>query len=346
MTAPVDASPSFLIINVCRIGDTVMGTPAIRAVASAYPRSEITCLGHPKRYQVLEHLPFIHAAGPISKNRTWWRGWLPGKRWDYALVYGYDRALVRYALRVARHVVAFTQGDAQLDARLYRHVARPPLATTHGVDLALALPELLGIPAAGRHLAYQVTHDEAAFARTLLDSRIGSRRPLIGLLLESFPTKAYRDWPLANFIALARRIKAQYRDAHFLVFGGSLAPAKRAQLTTELGADVTILAGELTLRQSAAVMQQLDLYVGVDTGPTHIAGALNIPMVAMYHCLHPSAGLKPLDRPGVYVIDHPAMGTANCQATSSMADVTVDQVFSRVVTALSESAAPAKEAVA
>ena len=41
------------------------------------------------------------------------------------------------------------------------------------------------------------------------------------------------------------------------------------------------------MRENAAIMAHLSLYIGVDTGPTHLAGALDIPMVAMYHSYHP-----------------------------------------------------------
>ena len=329
------SSPSYLFINVCRIGDTVLATPAIRAVAEAYPRSEITCLGHPKRHIVMQHLPFIAHAGAVSKNTAWWRGWWPGKRWDYALVYGFDHALLRYALRVADRVVAFEQPDPRLTAQLYRSVERLPVDQTHAVDIALQLPALLSITPRSRRLAYSVSAEETEVARILLRTRIGTaHRPLIGLLTESFPTKAYRDWPLAHFIALAQRVKAQFPAAHFLVLGGKLATHSATQFNAALGGAVTIFAGDLSLRQSAAMIAQLDVYVGVDTGPTHIAGALDVPMVAMYHCLHSSARYRPLDRPNVYVIDHHATGTPACTTTSRMADVSVETVYARVLEAL------------
>jgi hypothetical protein len=47
-------------------------------------------------------------------------------------------------------------------------------------------------------------------------------------------------------------------------------------------------------------MNQLDLYVGVDTGPTHIMGALHRPMVALYHGYSPSRLLAPLEHPSLY----------------------------------------------
>jgi len=101
--------PSFLFINVARIGDTLLATPAMRAITSAHPGCHITALAHPKRAEVLQGLAFLAHIGGITKNTAPWRGRLGGRRYDYAVVYGFDEALVAYALRVADRVVAFRQ---------------------------------------------------------------------------------------------------------------------------------------------------------------------------------------------------------------------------------------------
>ena len=82
------------------------------------------------------------------------------------------------------------------------------------------------------------------------------------------------------------------------------------------------------------MMQQLDLYIGVDTGPTHLAGALGLPMVALYHCLHPGRYLAPLDHPNFLgVVEHPAAG-GDCTPTRTMAEIGVDRVWEQVQAAL------------
>ena len=59
---------SFNGFIVSRIGDTLLTTPAIKSIASHYGDAEITVLGHPKRYKVLQYLPFVYCTGSISKN--------------------------------------------------------------------------------------------------------------------------------------------------------------------------------------------------------------------------------------------------------------------------------------
>lgn len=331
-----DAPHSFLFINVSRIGDTLFCVPAIRAVATAYPACEITVLAHPKRAEVISELPFVAHTGAISKRSAWWRGRLGRPRYDYAVVYGFDEPLVRYALRVARRVVAFRQRDAALNERLYRCVDVPPFQSEHAVLQCLRLIAALDVPPAGHRLSYRVTPAEAATARTRLKSDIpGESTPLIGFQVASFPTKAYRDWPIGHFAELAGLIAAEWPRAHFLLYGGSEERARVKWLKDKLGTRATSYAGRLTLRETAAVMSLTDLYVGVDTGPTHIMSAFDVPLVGLYHCISSSRHTGPLDHPCFYAVDHPCE-RSRCSERTEMAEITVNAVFAQVVRALHE----------
>lgn len=335
--AGLPAPPDILYINVSRIGDTLLVTPAVRAVAARWPQARIHLLAHPKREEVLRFLPFVHRTGTIEKQRARFMGWLPGKPYDLAFVCNFDAPLVAYALRVARRVVAFRQPDAALNARLYKAVEHPALQTTHAVDIQLMLPAAVGAAPAGKALSYRITAEEEQWAAGFL-VRHGAeqKHPLIGLQVASFPTKAYRDWPPGHFSELCRRIRSTWPQAHFLIFGGELEKARTEALAAELGSAATLCAGKLTLRETAALMKRVDLYVGVDTGPTHLMGALQRPMVALYHGYSPSRVLAPLDHPCLYAIDHPLAD--RCTPEADMAEVTVDRVWAAVQQALAERA--------
>lgn len=315
-----------LLIQVSRIGDTLLSTPTLRAIARHFPQARLTVLGHPKRVDILRNLPFLHRVGEISKKSAFWRGRLGGKTYDLAFVFGHDEALVEYALRVASSVVAMEQNSAAINRRLAFTAPIPAPMSRHAVLMQYALIEPLGIPLAGRALAYSVSVEEAEWARRILAERgLQARFPLIGLQIASFPTKGYRDWPVANFQTLAERIMVAYPNAHFLIFGGDLERERTLALAKALGSSASHFAGELSLRQTAALMQCLDYYVGVDTGPTHIMGALHRPMMAFYHPSSPSRFLMPLDHPAFTTVEHPQAGEVGPEA--SMAGLTVDAVW-------------------
>lgn len=331
--------PKILVVNVCRIGDTLLATPAIRALAMAYPGTEITVLAHPRRVEVLENIPFIARIGGITKGTAALRGWLPGPRYDLAFVHGFDGALVAYALRVARHVVAFRQKDDALNRRLRVVVDVPAFQSEHSVHLALKLCDASEISHAGYRLAYRVSDSEGSWANERLRALgLATRAPRIGLQVASFPTKGYRDWPVENFAQLARRIRRHWRNAHFLIFGGAEEKMRTAWLAKELGDAATLFAGTMSLRHSAALMRCAHLYVGVDTGPTHIMGCFDIPLVGLYHCFSPSWLIGPLEHPRFYPVDHPRPHP--CAVATPMAEITVEAVFAAVERALCENPPP------
>lgn len=319
-----------LIILVARIGDTLLGTPAMRAVKARYPAAELTVLAHPKRKEVLENLTFIDRLGGITPKTACWRYRFSRTPFDLALVYGNDLALIRMAMRVSRSVVAFEQSSfAGSDA--LRQIARPTIAAPqHAVRERLLLAEAAGARADDLRLGYRVSPGESGWADSWLRVNVSAgAHPLIGLQLFSFPTKAHRDWPLASFQGLIERVLAHYPGAHFLVFGDQLARQRAVDLMRGRPDSLSLCAGRMTLRQTAALMARLNLYVGVDTGPTHLAGAVGVPMVALYHCAYPGRYLAPLEHGALRVIEHPLTGVSR-SAEASMADIPVDEVWQAV----------------
>jgi heptosyltransferase-3 len=328
----IPAPRRILVINVTRIGDTLLVTPAMRALAARWPQARIDFLGHPNRYEIIRHLPFVASVGAVTKRTALFKGWL-GARWDLCVVYGFDRPLVCYALRAGRGVVAFRQGEPSIDRRLLRCVEPPAYQVDHAVRMQLLLTRALGVPDAGLRLSYVVTAEERSAARaTLARMGVAHDTPLVGLQLKSFHTKAWRDWPVSHFTALCKRIAARWPRSHFVILGGADDRERAAQFIAELPRQSSSLAGALSLRQSAAVMSQLDLFVGIDSGPAHIMGALEAPMVVLYHCTSPSRLIAPLERPRCHAVDHPR--PAPCSPDVDMAELPVDTVWARVVEAL------------
>jgi heptosyltransferase-3 len=328
-----------LAVHVTRIGDTLLTTPALRAIAAHFPNARLTALGHPKRAEVLENLPYLAKVGRIDKRRALWRGWkdvFTGPEYDWAFVWGEDAALVRYALRKARRVVAARQREPALDARLYAAVEMPQRPTMHAVTWTLALTDAVRIARQGLRLDAASTQDErAAMAMRLrlLGLSGANTRPLIGLQVASFPTKPYRDWPIERFIGLARRVVDEYQDAYFACLGGPGDRARIAPLLAALPGRCKSFAGEFTLRETLAFMHHLDLYVGVDTGPTHLYSALQKPMIVLYHPALPSSHFRPLHHAALWAIDHPLAGQTQDERVP-IGEIGVDEVFAAVCEAL------------
>lgn len=316
-------------VVVARIGDTLLATPALRALRAA--ASKLTVLVHPEREALLHHLDFIDELRGISKRSAFWRDRWSGRGYDAAFCWGRDPALLRYCLRTARRSFAFDYPEfaSLTDKRLIR-VTVPPDRSMHAVLERLLPVEAAGVACADLRLAYAVHASERRDAQSWLAQLPVHGVPLIGLQPFSFPTKAHRDWPVERFIELARRLLARHPDAHFLLLGDADAAGRALEFEAALSGRISVAAGHFSLRQSAALMSLLDLYIGVDTGPTHLAGALGIPMVALYNPRYPGRNLKPLDQPRCSVLEAPS---------EDMSSLGVDEVFATAIARLAASAA-------
>ena len=321
-----------LVIIVSRIGDTLLTTPAIESISRYYPDSKITVLAHPKRFSVLQHLPFVNNIGVISKKNAIWKGRFI-KKYNLAFVYGHDKSLVLYALRTSKRVIAFKHSNIKIDNKLYKSVEFPSSEDMHFVEKFMALPQAIGVHGNNQRLSLSLTKDEKLFAeKTLAESKL-SKKLLIGIQAVSFPTKAYRDWPTEYFLDLCKKIIDKNPNVHFLIYGGPSQKEKEKLdlLINGLNSYATSFVGN-SLRETAAIMSKTSLYIGVDTGPTHIMSTFNVPMVVLFHCKLKSNIYGALEHPCYFAIDHP--NKKNCNENSAMSDISVRTVLDSVEKAL------------
>lgn len=329
-----------LAIHVARIGDTLLTTAALRHLSHVYPGAQIDFMGHAKRIEVLEGLPYIHKLASISKKSAKLKGWcakfMGRKPYDLAFVWGHDAELVAYARRVSKRVVISRQLDEAAN-RMADQVVEFPNDTnllSEAEDKPLVqwildvVEQGTQTKAENLYTDYVVTAAESAEAKALLAQYTGNAQPqYIGLVVESHPAGAHRDWPIDNFVALAQQLASELSDRVFVLIGGSLSDAKVAALHHVLGDRLINLSGKLSLRQSAAVINALDLYVAVDTGPSHIAAAVGTPSVVMFHCMR--AGeylLAPRYPERLTIVDHPTARVA-CTFETPMHAVSVERVL-------------------
>ena len=333
MISKLPERPRLLVLCVARFGDTLLITPVLAALKKRWPQAHLTVLAHPARREILENLAFVDRLGVITKQRAPWCGRMPGRSYDAAIVYGDDLPLFSFARRVASAVVGFAGEEAVRRASLTHAVARPDGPTPAAFERGLLLAPF-GLKATDLHLRYTVSAQESAFAAAYVAGAGWNGRRLVGLQLQSFPTKAYRDWPLGYFSELAKALLARYPDIQLLLFGGQESADLARRLATDLGERVSSTAGVFTMRENAAMLARLALYVGVDTGPTHLAGALDVPMVALYHCFHPGYLLAPQGHPALTVIEHPAPYP---DRSATMADIPVATVLAAACAHLEKS---------
>ena len=170
------------------------------------------------------------------------------------------------------------------------------------VERYLDALEPLGIPHAYRRPRF---HVEPRFADGALEKRrrLGlTDRPFAVVVPGSvWPTKR---WPVERYASLSRRLVAEL-GLGVVVVGSGAERALCARVAESDGA--SSLAGELSLGETAALISSARLFVGNDSGPTHVSMALDVPTVALFGPTDPAQ----FDFEG-HALVHEGLGCSAC----------------------------------
>ncbi|MBN1627280.1 MAG: lipopolysaccharide heptosyltransferase I [Deltaproteobacteria bacterium] len=157
------------------------------------------------------------------------------------------------------------------------------------------------------------SHDDNKNAEVLLSTL--RKGPIV--LFHCGTTWQTKLWTNTNWIELGRRILSRYADANILYSWGD-----RIELNTvttiarATGPGTRILEG-YSLKGLCALLKKIDLVVGGDTGPVHLAASVGTPTVSLYRS---SDGMRSGPRGNRHVIIQTPLDCACCYKTSCARD--------------------------
>ena len=245
-TAPALAGKHILVRGHSFLGDALMTTPFLAAVAAGGPAS-LTVTASAAGAEVYRRHPAVTRVLPAGTKLEK----------EYAVDFvlkDSGRAALASLLLHARERIGFAGEGARL-CLTTAHPRRP----VHGAARYFAL---LGTPAPERiRYTFPVTAEEEAFARSACGAA-----PLI---LAPGSTRENKQWPEAHWTALARALAGR---APLLLVGTDAERALCTRIAAASGGHS--LAGETTLGQLAALLARGRLLVSGDSGTMHLACAV------------------------------------------------------------------------
>ena len=276
-----------LVIRVDGIGDLLNSTPAIALLRENYPSAEITVLVRPLNAPVLignpdvDRILIFDRAGKHSGILARLQFYRELRRERFQLVVAMQTAMWT-------HLVAFLSGARSRLGRYQKRFrstlthawrGRYRKGETHEVDRNLELVGLICKGEGKRNLIFHLLSDEIADAETRLASwGIGADAFLIGI--HPGGSSFDKRWPEKRYAELADRLSQQYNATILLLRG-----PEEAQLVQNIQAamqsDAITYAPE-TIRELGAMLSCCNLVVCNDSGPMHLAAALDVPMVAIF----------------------------------------------------------------
>ncbi len=311
MAAPhLDPRPAAVVIQTSFLGDVVLTTPLIAALAERGPVDVVTT---PAGAALLAHHPAVRRLIPYDK-----RGAARGIRGLHRVAreIGGDDAmrpstayLAQGSLRSA--TLAFLAGikarvgfASSAGRRLYTHRVAYHAEWHHAERLwSLAAPDGARVDAAHlRPMLYPGAAEHASVDALLAGTDAGVR-PFIALAPGS--VWATKRWPY--FPALARALAA---DVAVVIVGGAEDADLAAAIVREVPGAVNA-TGRLSLLASAALIARAAALVTNDSAPQHLASAVGTPTVAIFGPTVPAFGFGPL-APVRFIAEHPQMPCRPC----------------------------------
>ena len=271
-----------LVIRLRSIGDVVLTLPAIEALHEWRPDFRISFLVQPFCAALLEGHPAI-------SNVLLLHGFWPAVRMlrrrkcsavfnmhagpTSALLTGFSGAPLRVCW--ARRQYSFVYNvevpsSSPVDGRVPRHAAE------HRAQQFL----WTGMPARNLPPArvYPRADAIAAVERVLAGKGLPPGEPYA--VLRPGAGDASKRWPTENFAAIARWLRERYGLTPIVNLGPG--DEEIAAEVKERLAPLSVIVDSLDLRQLMALLGGASLFVGNDTGPTHIAAALQRRCVAIF----------------------------------------------------------------
>lgn len=278
-----------LVMRYRFIGDTILSVPFLRNLRYAYPQAEIDVLVGPQSGLVLQGCPYINDLIVFDTTRFHKYDKSEGKaksfldyawqlrRKKYDLVFVLKRSLSSALLAWlcgAKYRVGY---DTQSRGFLLSHKVKWD-SSVHDVESMLDVLKEANVPIVDDHLEAWVSPQEDSQIDELVPELANVPVPVLVHAAAAHPDKMY---PLQLWADVICKLAAA--AAITPVFTGA---QQDKQLYDELqqlcGLTCINLAGKLSLRQSLALYRRMKLAICVDSGPAHLAAAVNVPTVALF----------------------------------------------------------------
>ncbi|HET8625807.1 MAG TPA: glycosyltransferase family 9 protein [Thermomicrobiales bacterium] len=267
------------------LGDLLCATPAFRALRGRFPDAEFTLIGLPwardfvarspalDRLEVFPGYPGIAEAAHDPARTATFLARARAARYDLVIqLHGSGVTSNGFVAALgARETLGYRAGD---DGRL-----TASLAYDDGEHEILRWLRLVALAGATTDMALEYPRTPADEARAdALLAPLAGPGPLVGL--HPGARDPDRRWPADRFATLAGALAARH-GARLVLTGAAGERPLTAAVRDALTAPALDLAGATDLGTLAAVLARLDLFVGNNTGPIHLAVAVGTPSVML-----------------------------------------------------------------
>jgi len=327
-----------LVVKLDHIGDMILALPALHAIRLRWPNAKITLLASPWAKDLLEPENVVDVfistslASLEKQSLSRWKevrkiqSFLQKQKYDLALDMRFfdDTA---YLLRFvhARFKAIFFCVESMQEPVQFRIVPPKGLHASHKISY---MASQLGCPVDPLMPAIRVSGSEHVFAEKFCLDRGISQSRIVAF--HPFASVKSREWALDKFVAVATKL---VKDCGVvcLFFVGNDEPLLDLNRDFEISVrnSVYFVVGT-TLRESAAILSGCDLFIGNNSGPMHLASAVDIPTLGVFSGVETPLEWGPLCKKHKTIITNvPCLGChqSRCDHLTCLTSIMTEHVY-------------------
>ena len=285
------------------MGDLLLSSVLAEALHRCYPGCRVTLWAQPRFVSLFDHHPFVDACLDLDSAAPLWTNVLRLR------AHHFDTVLVPWS--VSRHAwltalagipIRVGQGGRLTYSFLFTHPVRVRSVhgdtTSHWADIQLDYARALGCPAPADLLPVVITtqKEKENAAAFLKSAGLTGERPLCGLHICKGLAVDETRWPIDRFADIAAGLMRRGFDVALTgtesekpLTARVAALVQARQQEESARADrsawpslILDLAGSCSLRETAAVIERMNIFICPDTGTGHLAAALCVPVVSIF----------------------------------------------------------------
>lgn len=275
-----------LVIQTAKIGDLICSTPIFREIKKDFPEAKLSVMVTPLTKELVELNPHIDEILVIKPQD--YKGFF-GKIRLSRLIYNgkYDIGIalnpsILYAISLFWGLVPtrlsvmpnFTGTTFKLSSKLFTYV-EPHISGQLVIETYMKMLRFIGIEK--YDLRKEVYKSEGADLKVI--HIIGKKdKPLVGIAVSS--GNKLKELGTHKMIDLVNKLIENF-DIYIVLIGNSQDRnnAEIIKASTKHKDRIINIAGLFNLKELPALIEKLSLFIGVDTGITYMADALNIPLI-------------------------------------------------------------------
>jgi ADP-heptose:LPS heptosyltransferase len=279
-----------LVVSTTGMGDSLWGTPALRALKKSFPEVEIHLLvnshwktlfvGNPNIDRIIDYSPkWFHQPSIGLKLLT--------NRYDHVLIFHANKDITRLLPWLRCRSLLAHQTSAWIPEKNRVRID----TLVHGIQRRLTLVSKIGVQPDGGHMEIFFNETDLKDANRFLEQK--SLSPQNYIYINIGASGAHRRWPEDRFFKLAEKILTETN--YKIILGGGPAEKQHIfEMLEKLAPDRCQDSIRVPLKPDSCIIRQARLLITCDTGPMHIGFALKVPTVALFGPYDPR-GTGPFD---------------------------------------------------